>query len=167
MLTLLARLRVPLGFLSAAIAFVLARPSWPSWIVGLAVALVGESLRLWAAGHIEKGKEITHSGPYRFVRHPLYVGSTMLGLGFAIAAHSVAVAALVALYLGVTLTAAVRTEEAALDEKFSGGYADYRAGRTQAESRPFSWNRARANGEHRAVAGLAAVFVLLVLRIGV
>jgi hypothetical protein len=69
-------------------------------------------------------------------------------------------------YLAVTLTAAVRTEESALDEKFRGAYSDYREGRSEALPRAFSWDRARANGEHRAVAGLAAVFVLLVLRIG-
>jgi protein-S-isoprenylcysteine O-methyltransferase Ste14 len=166
MMARLARLRVPLGFLSALLAFILATPSWPSWAAGLAVAAVGESLRLWAAGHLEKGREITRSGPYRLVRHPLYLGSTLLGMGFAIAAQSVAVAVLVATYLAVTLTAAVQTEEASLDEKFQGAYSDYRAGLADPVSRPFSWVRARANGEHRAVAGLVAGFLVLILRIG-
>ncbi|MCC7008841.1 MAG: isoprenylcysteine carboxylmethyltransferase family protein [Acidobacteria bacterium] len=166
MLTRLARLRVPLGFLAAAVAFGLARPSWRSWAAGLAVAVVGEGLRLWAAGHIEKGKEITRSGPYRLVRHPLYVGSSVLGTGFAIAAQSLVVSVLVVLYLGITLTAAVRVEEASLDEKFDGAYSDYRAGAIGGVDRPFSWRRVAVNREYRAVLGLAAAFVVLVLRIG-
>jgi len=137
-----------------------------SWWIGLGVAVVGELLRLWAAGHIEKGREITSSGPYSFVRHPLYLGSSVLGAGFAIASHSLAVTAVVIVYLGVTLTAAMTTEEARLDEKFDGAYSDYRAGALAPVQRRFSWARVGANREHRAVVGLALAFAVLVLRIG-
>src|ERR1044071_7357195 len=98
MFSLLARLRVPLGFVAAAVAFGLAKPTWRSWTAGLIVAAAGELLRLWAAGHIEKGREITRSGPYRFVRHPLYLGSSILGTGFVIAAQSVVATAIVVVY---------------------------------------------------------------------
>ena len=112
MLHRLARWRVPLGFLAAVAAFALARPTWQSLAAGLIVALPGEVLRIWAAGHIHKSREITRSGPYRFVRHPLYLGSVILGAGFAVASHSLVVSALVAAYLVMTLVAATRTEEA-------------------------------------------------------
>jgi protein-S-isoprenylcysteine O-methyltransferase Ste14 len=161
----LVRLRVPLGFLSAAVAFGLARPSWPSWWSGLAVASVGELLRVWAAGHIDKSREITRSGPYRFVRHPLYLGSTLLGVGFIVAANNLVVAVLTLVYLGLTLTAAARAEEAHLDEKFAGAYASYRAGAMTPVERPFSWRRVMANREYQAIAGLTAVFVFLYLRV--
>ena len=59
----LARLRVPLGFVAAAVAFVFARPTQASLMLGLWIAVAGEVLRIWAAGHIEKGREITTSGP--------------------------------------------------------------------------------------------------------
>jgi len=71
MLTLLARFRVTLGFIVGAACFGLAEPSWLSIAVGGLIAVPGEALRLWAAGHIDKGREITRSGPYRFVRDPL------------------------------------------------------------------------------------------------
>ena len=164
MLTRLARLRVPLGFLCAAAAFGLAYPSWQSWSIGLAIALVGESVRVWAAGHIEKGREITRSGPYRFVRHPLYLGSILLGIGFVTAARSITVGIVVLLYLAVTITAAIRTEEAVLNARFSGAYADYRDGTIPPVARPFSLARAIRNKEYRAVMGLIAGFALLVLR---
>lgn len=157
----LARLRVPLGFAFAVLAFWLARPTPWSVGAGLFVGLPGEVLRLWAAGHIHKGREITSSGPYRFFRHPLYLGSAILGAGFAIASASLAVAALVAAYLGVTLMAAMRTEEQALDRRFEGAYAAYREGRAPAAARAFTWSRVRANREYRAVAGLAAAWAIL------
>jgi protein-S-isoprenylcysteine O-methyltransferase Ste14 len=74
MMQRLARLRVPLGFLCGALAFWLARPTLASIAAGMAIAVAGEALRIWAAGHIEKGREVTRSGPYRLVRHPLYLG---------------------------------------------------------------------------------------------
>ena len=157
----LARFRVPLGFAAAAVAFVLASPSWTSWRIGLAIALIGELVRLWASGHIEKGCEITRSGPYQFVRHPLYFGSALLGVGFIVAANNISVALLVALYLGLTLTAAARSEEAHLDEKFGGAYTDYRAGTIPPADRPYSWRRVVANREYLAVAGLVAAFAFL------
>jgi hypothetical protein len=159
-----ARFRVPAGFACAALAFWLAKPTPLSLLAGLFVGLPGEVVRLWAAGHIDKGREITSSGPYRFVRHPLYLGSAVLGIGFAIASASLAVAGLVALYLVVTLVIAMRTEEAALDEKFEGGYSAWRAGQVPAADRAFSWVRVRANREYRAVIGLVLAGMLLYLR---
>jgi protein-S-isoprenylcysteine O-methyltransferase Ste14 len=160
----LARYRVHLGFLAAFAALVLARPTPTSWTVGLVIALVGEGVRLWAAGHIEKGREITRSGPYRFVRHPLYLGSTLIGVGFSVAAWSVAVAVLCVVYLGITLAAAVRTEEATLDARFAGAYSAYREGRAEPIVRRFSWARVVANREYRAVMGLIAAFLYLYWR---
>jgi protein-S-isoprenylcysteine O-methyltransferase Ste14 len=161
----LARLRVPLGFACAAVALALARPTWASWCVGAPVAVVGECLRCWAAGHIEKGREITSSGPYRFVRHPLYLGSAIIGLGFVIAAGSPIVALVTIAYVALTIPAAIRSEEAALDETFRGGYAAYRAGQAAMSTRAFSWRRVWMNREHKAVAGLALVIVFLAVRV--
>jgi protein-S-isoprenylcysteine O-methyltransferase Ste14 len=165
MLTRLARLRVPLGFLCAALALALVRPSWRSWEIGLVLAALGELLRVWAAGHIEKGREITRSGPYRFVRHPLYAGSALIGVGFALAARHPVVWGLTLLYLGITLTAAIRFEERTLDARFSGEYSAYRAGVAAPVARAFSWGRVTANREYRAVTGLIAAFAWLFIRI--
>jgi protein-S-isoprenylcysteine O-methyltransferase Ste14 len=160
----LARWRVPLGFAAAAVAYALAHPSPRSIAFGAAVAAAGEAIRIWAAGHVEKGREVTRSGPYRYVRHPLYLGSSVMGAGFAWASRAWPSAAVTALYLGITLAAAIRTEEAALDAKFAGAYAEYRAGRAAPVARSFSLARARANREYRSAAGVAVAFVLLWLR---
>jgi protein-S-isoprenylcysteine O-methyltransferase Ste14 len=159
-----ARLRVPLGFACAVIAFWLARPSPASVVAGMSVAALGELIRLWAAGHIEKGREITRSGPYRFIRHPLYAGSAVMGVGFMIAARSLPAAMVVGVYLVIALMSAARAEEAVLDARFGGEYAAYREGRAAPSDRPFSLARVRANREYRAVIGLAIGCVLLYLR---
>jgi protein-S-isoprenylcysteine O-methyltransferase Ste14 len=146
------------------LAFWLARPTASSIAAGLGIAIVGEAVRVWASGHIDKGVEITRSGPYRFVRHPLYLGSTLMGFGFMVAAASPIVAVIVAAYLGLTLVAAMRTEEAVLDERFAGQYSAYREGRAVASDRPFSFARVVRNREHRALAGLVIGWGILYWR---
>ena len=161
----IARRRVALGFVSAAVMFVLARPTWESWRAGLLVAAVGECLRIWAAGHLEKGREVTRSGPYRFLRHPLYAGSMLIAVGVAISARGALPALLAGLYMGVTVAAAIQVEEAHLREAFGTAYDDYRVSRADPIVRRFSAARALRNREHRAVAGLVFGFALLALKI--
>lgn len=161
----LARRRVPLGFVAACATLILAQPTWQSWRAGLLVAIAGEALRLWAAGHLEKSREVTRSGPYRWTGHPLYLGSGIVALGVVIASRSVIVTILAAVYIGVTFTAAIRSEEAFLQQRFGEAYGRYRQSQAEPSSRRFSVARATRNREHRAVAGLAAGFALLALRI--
>jgi protein-S-isoprenylcysteine O-methyltransferase Ste14 len=161
----LARLRVPLGFAAGILVLWLARPTWRLLAAGTLVALAGESIRVWAAGHLEKSREVTRSGPYRWSRHPLYVGSALMGVGVAIAGNSAAAAAVIGLYLGITLTAAIRTEEAFLRATFGREYDEYCRGAGQAVDRPFSVARAWRNREYRAILGMGAVFAVLALKV--
>jgi len=161
----LARWRVRLGYVTAAVALVFAAPTWTSWSAGLAIALVGAALRVWAAGHLEKSREVTQSGPYRFLPHPLYVGSAILALGAVVACGSLVVAVVTTAYMILTITAAVRTEEAFLRQAFGSAYDDYRTARTEPVRRAFSLERARRNREHRALIGLVIGFTWLALRV--
>jgi protein-S-isoprenylcysteine O-methyltransferase Ste14 len=166
MLPKLARLRVPLGFAAFGVCLWLASPTPQSLLAGAAIAIIGQALRVWAAGHIEKGREVTQSGPYRLMRHPLYVGSSIMGLGFALASASRGSAFLVSVYFLATYVAAVRTEEATLDARFAGAYSAYRAGQSAGTTRRFSAQRAfGSNREYRSVIGLVCVFALLWLRV--
>ncbi len=164
MLRRLARLRVPLGFACSAIAILLAHPTRRSLAIGFAVAVVGEAIRVWASGHLEKGREVTRSGPYRWSRHPLYVGSSVIAAGVAIAGATRPMLLLVLVYMAATLTAAVRTEEAFLRGKFGDVYDAYAERRAEPMRRRFSFARARLNREYRAVAGVAIGFALLALK---
>jgi protein-S-isoprenylcysteine O-methyltransferase Ste14 len=57
----------------------------PAFILGTILVIIGESVRLWASGHVKKNKILATDGPYAFVRHPLYVGNILVLLGFSIA----------------------------------------------------------------------------------
>ncbi len=160
----LARWRVPLGYALGAIAVWFASPTPRSLAVGAAIGALGEALRIWAAGHLEKGREVTNTGPYAITRHPLYAGSTIMGAGLAIAANSIVVAAVVFVYLGVTITAAIRSEEAHLTDKFGADYPAYRNGTASRAPRGFSLDRALKNREYRALLGFVAVLLLLAAR---
>ena len=160
-----ARWRVTGGFLAATVMLVLARPTWESWVAGFAIALLGEGVRIWASGHLEKGREVTRSGPYRFVRHPLYAGSLVMALGVAIACRGAVPALIAGLYMGVTILAAVQVEEEYLRQAFGSTYDDYAASRAEPMDRRFSVSRAMRNREYRAVAGLFLGFGLLALKI--
>jgi protein-S-isoprenylcysteine O-methyltransferase Ste14 len=165
MMTFLARRRVPLGFLAAVCAALLARPTKASWLAGLAIAILGEAIRLWASGHLEKSREVTRTGPYRWTAHPLYVGSSVMALGVVVAAHSAIVGVLVAIYMTATITAAVRTEEAFLRRSFGPAYDQYRRSEGTVPARRFSVSRVLRNREYRAVAGLSIGFALLALKV--
>lgn len=165
MIRLLARWRVTLGFVFAAVVMWLATPTRESLVIGAVIALLGESLRLWAAGHLEKSKEVTQSGPYRYTRHPLYLGSSLIGIGLAIVANHPIVGAIVVAYLALTLTAAMKSEEAHLREKFGDAYDAYAQKRAPRVERVFSLRRAIYNREHHTIAGLLAGLVVLAAKI--
>jgi protein-S-isoprenylcysteine O-methyltransferase Ste14 len=155
-------LRVPLGFAFAIVVVWLAAPTWTSLQWGLPIAALGEALRVWAAGHLEKSREVTRSGPYRWLRHPLYVGSSLMAAGLAVAAGSIVVAILVAVYMTSTITAAILTENAFLKQTFGADYAAWQAGTlAPAVMRRFSLERAVRNREYRALAGFLLIAALL------
>ena len=157
----LARLRVALGFVCGALVLWLAEPTRGSVMAGGAVAWLGEAIRIWAAGHLHKAREVTSSGPYRWSAHPLYVGSSVMGAGLAIASGRAVVAALIAVYLIVTLTVARQDAKRRFcAAPFGDWYDRYRRGDEAADGgrrgRRFSLAQAMANHEHRALIGLVA-----------
>jgi protein-S-isoprenylcysteine O-methyltransferase Ste14 len=161
----LVRRRVTLGFIAALAALALARPTWTTWAAGLAVAAIGETIRIWAAGHLEKGREVTRSGPYQWMRHPLYVGSAIIAVGVILAARSAAVALLGVAYIGVTIPMAIHSEEAFLRRTFGNTYELYRRAEAPPMRRRFTLAQARRNREHRAVAGLIGGFAVLAAKL--
>jgi hypothetical protein len=98
--------------------------------------------------------------------HPLYVGSSIMGVGLAIACGSIVVAVVIAMYVGLVLTTAAKRETAFLRQTFGDDYARYRHGAPSKSSgdRPFSFERAWANREYRAVVGLLLAMLLLALK---
>lgn len=118
------RIRVPLGFVFAVVYVWLARPTKISLITGALVLIPGLVLRGLASGHVQKDKQLTTSGPYAYTRNPLYLGSLMLAAGFAIAARSWWIVAIMLLMFAVIYIPVIAGEERYLRQTFPD-YDDY------------------------------------------
>src|SRR3954470_14343085 len=115
------RIRVPLGFVFAIGYMWLAAPTWLSIVIGCAVIAPGVWLRAIAAGFVKKNAELTVTGPYAYTRNPLYLGSVIIALGFAVASRNVWIGAgLVALFLAIYIPV-IKSEEQFL----RGAFADF------------------------------------------
>lgn len=75
-------------FIGIILLYVFANPSLGWFISGVIVVLLGEALRIWGAGHLVKTEEMITSGPYAYVRHPLYLGTTLILIGFCMMART-------------------------------------------------------------------------------
>lgn len=76
----------------AAVMFYVAKDKQlePIWFVpGAAATFLGEWLRLWAAGHLRKNKQLTTTGPYSYVKNPLYIGTLLITIGYSAMARNI------------------------------------------------------------------------------
>lgn len=122
------KIRVPLGFVFG-IAFLWFAPRYASSeriLIGGSIAFVGLLIRAWSTGHIVKNEELTTTGPYAHTRNPLYLGSFLLALGFAFAAHWLAVALVVAFWI-VVYGPTITRERDFLRGQYGAVYAAYEA----------------------------------------
>lgn len=173
----LARWRVRAGYLAAAIYFLLAHPR-PAWLVaGALVGLGGLALRGLAAGYLRKHEGLATAGPYSRTRNPLYLGSSMLAAGLAVAARSWAAAAVVAAYFLVFYPATMRSEEVELAAEYGAAFREYaarvplfwpkpwlRRAAAAEHGERFSWQRYRRNREYNTAVGIGVAVLLLALK---
>jgi hypothetical protein len=87
--------------------------------IGLALALVGQIWRIYAAGVIYKNKQLASTGAYSLVRHPLYLGNFLILVGFTLACAHWGVIAVVAAFFLFYYPAAIRYEDAKLEDIFA------------------------------------------------
>lgn len=121
----LQRIRVPLGFIFAAVFFIFAKPTTTTLAIGGVIALVGVAIRAWASGHIRKATTLAVTGPYAHTRNPLYFGSFIIGVGFTAAAGVWWLAGLfVALFLGIYLPVML-TEARDMQRIFGAEFEEY------------------------------------------
>jgi protein-S-isoprenylcysteine O-methyltransferase Ste14 len=123
---LVARLRVPAGFVMVAAFAWFSRPTPQSLAVGLPLSLCGLALRAWAAGHLAKNQRLAMSGPYACTRNPLYLGTLLTALGLAAAGDSAGLAALFGALFALVYLPAIELEEQHLSEILIG-YRAYAA----------------------------------------
>src|SRR5438128_7415945 len=112
------RIRVPLGFAFAVLYFWLARPTWRFIAIGAIAIVPGILLRALASGHVRKNEALTTSGPYAYTRNPLYLGSLIIAIGFAVAARSWWIALVMVIFFFAIYIPVIRGEETYLRSRF-------------------------------------------------
>jgi len=167
------RSRVPLGFVVAALYLWLADPVPMSLLFGAAFVIPGLLVRAVASGHVEKNERLATSGPYAYTRNPLYLGSLIIGVGFAIAARSVWVAVILVLMFVTIYLPVIRAEEIYLAQHFPE-FAEYarRVPRLMPDPHPSSRPRGSfsrdlywKHREYNATLGSMAMMAALVVKV--
>jgi protein-S-isoprenylcysteine O-methyltransferase Ste14 len=167
------RIRVPVGFIFAVAFVLLARPTRNSLIAGTLVMIPGLVLRGLASGHVQKDKQLTTSGPYAYTRNPLYLGSLIMAAGFAIAARSWWIVAIMLVMFAVIYVPVIAGEERYLRRTFPE-YDDYarhvprmlpRLTRYGNQQSAYSSVRYWKHREYEASIGSVVVLALLVVKL--
>lgn len=182
------RYRVRISFIFALLFIWRAQPRSVTFLaIGLLVSLAGIFLRQWAAGCVKKMDEVAQTGPYALVRHPLYLGSFLAGLGMLIAS-TVLTPAVSKPFLDRTLffwtffwllidaiyRPKIANEEKNLRAKFGSAYEDYQKRVPQIWPRQlkkesfdfstFSWDLWKKNREYGSLLGAAVIYAVLIAR---
>jgi protein-S-isoprenylcysteine O-methyltransferase Ste14 len=171
---LVARLRVPSGFLLVIVFGWFSHPTPRSMAWGVPVAFLGLVLRGWAAGCLAKNQELAVSGPYAYTRNPLYLGTLTVALGLTLCSRSLGLAALFAAVFCFIYLPVIGNEEQHLRKIFPGysAYADAvpalwprlsRYSGTE-NSHPFRASLYLKNQEYQAAAGFAVGIAFLLWR---
>jgi protein-S-isoprenylcysteine O-methyltransferase Ste14 len=139
---------------------------------GIVILVAGELVRLWALGYMErKGKQLAMSGPYAFVRNPLYIGNFILGLGVAFIVANWFVFFIFILVFWIAYAATIRDEERHLREKFGKSFEDYCRNvpafiprltpYRSTERDSFLWSRIIKHHEYITVLGITLMVLLI------
>ena len=117
--------RVPI-FIGALLLIAFAKPNLPGIVTGTILILGGEVIRMWAAGHLRKNENLTVTGPYAYVKNPLYIGSILITTGFCILADNIYILAAATLaFCFHYIPYKKRVEGERLKRIFGSRYEDY------------------------------------------
>jgi protein-S-isoprenylcysteine O-methyltransferase Ste14 len=167
------RIRVPLGFVFAALFLWLARPSLLSLALSLILVVPGLLLRGYAAGYVKKNAELTQTGPYAYTRNPLYLGSMMAAFGLVGASRRWELVVLLAVLFTVIYLPVILSEERFLRSHFAD--FDAYAARvprllprltpaySSASAGEFSSVLYRRHREYNSMMGAGALYATLIL----
>ena len=170
------RIRVPLGFIFFIFYIIFSKPTWRSLVFGGIIAIIGIAIRAWASGHLRKNESLATGGPYAYTRNPLYLGTTLIGVGFSICGGNIwlvvgAIAFFLFIYVPVMLT-----ERSVIEKLFPAEYPEYSASvpmflprltpyRAKHPQQPFDRKLYLRYREYRAALGFLGAMALLIVKI--
>lgn len=145
---------LPLGVLG----LIIAKPGWTTTILGAGFVVIGMLIRIWASGFLEKGGELCVDGPYRYLRHPLYLGSFAAAIGFVVMIHVISGWVVILPLFAVLYAVQVVDEERHLRSVYGDAHEQFArrvpalfpwpGRRATAHGRRWSMTRVLANREH-------------------
>jgi protein-S-isoprenylcysteine O-methyltransferase Ste14 len=165
--------RVPVGRVGI-IALFFIHPTWRSVAIGGVVAGLGALIRLWAAGHIDKGKALATAGPYALTRNPLYLGSLLMGVGVFLAGQLYWLLLPFAILYVALYFPVMKREEDELLQGYGKEFLEYskrvpmflpRFQPAGGHASSFLWERVLRNREHRHLLVLIMAEIFLIVRI--
>src|SRR5205807_2186185 len=85
---------------------------------GAMIVAAGLAIRAVASGQLRKNEDLAMSGPYGYTRNPLYLGSILIGIGFAVAGRNLWIWGLLGVMFIAIYVPVIRSEEAFLRSRF-------------------------------------------------
>ena len=165
------KLRVPLGFVVAAAVLYFAKPTWISILAGLPFALIGIIFRALAAGIIKKDATLAKTGIYSMTRSPLYLGSALIAVGFAIMSADEIAATVLAVPFVLIYPRVILREEEHLERLFPGEFRKYKSTVPRFFPRftlhpqlTFSFSQYLANREYNTAMGFVGAVGLFLIK---
>jgi Phospholipid methyltransferase len=138
-------------------------------LIGLPISVLGLWLRAWATGHLAKDQQLASSGPYAYIRNPLYTGTLIAAAGILIAARDAVLVIIFILAFSLIYLPVIELEEQHLREIFPayGAYAAkvnrfFPVSKWMGPQRRFSWSLYLRNEEYKALLGFLLATAWLV-----
>ena len=132
--------RQGIGVILVVVFAVLSQPTLYFFILGCLLVLDGLLIRLYASGFVYKNKELSTSGPYAYVRHPLYTGNILILIGISFAAGSISALVISIIFFWFYYPAAIEYEDRKLKSLFPDSWDSW-SQQTPALVPKFKFNR--------------------------
>ncbi|MDD5492437.1 MAG: isoprenylcysteine carboxylmethyltransferase family protein [bacterium] len=143
-------------------------------IVGLEIAFLGEGLRIWANGYLQKDESLAVNGPFSYTRNPLYLGSFLIGCGFCIATSRLLLFVIFLVFFFLVFLNTIKHEEGILEGKFGSEFQKYKQTvpvffpkaspyNSNVYSK-FNWKQVKHNKEHLTVIGVLVIAIYAIIR---